>query len=434
MKKFLIAAIAMTSLAGVAHADVNIVGDGSTNVILYGVLDLGLAQMTNAGNFGPNITGTVPIGSNVKIGTVRGMMNGGESQTRWGIKGSEDLGEGNKILFQLESAFSLGSGYLSTSGLAGGGAATNRNMVSDTSINGQLFNRMAFIGISNTDLGALAFGRQNSLELDIITNVGGGYDPVNAQIFSPINFSGTYGGGGSTNNARVDNAIKYAQKLGNFNVNALYGMGGVANAPSARSNAQLNVGYEADTFGIQMAIMQANDTTAIAANAAPNTVNVTFENVSSYMLAGRYQVIEPLTLKAGYEREQILAPSNAGADAAMSTIYSYNIGTNSAFGANPRSIDVYWLGANYQVSPAVKASVGIYDAITGAGTGSISGGIQTLGYSDKYYSAMVEYNLSKLTNLYAAMMLDRKSGAAISATGAGISTFNTYGAGVRVKF
>lgn len=260
-KKMIALAVAAALTApALAFADT-----GASSVSVYGVLDVGVAQLTNAGNFGSTfVTGAVPIGAQpaaAKVGTVRGMMNGGESQSRWGIKGTEDLGDGNSAFFQLESAFSLGSGALATSGLAGGGGATNRNMIADTALNGQLFNRMAFVGLANQDLGAVTFGRQYSLQLDIIGSVGGGYDPVNAQMFSPINFSGAYGGGGATDNSRVDNAIKYSKKFGNFNVNAMYGMGGVAGSASARSNAQANVGYEAETFGVQAAVQYANDTT-----------------------------------------------------------------------------------------------------------------------------------------------------------------------------
>jgi predicted porin len=441
-KVFTLALVAgLGALAGTAQAEVGLVNTPQTDLSLYGILDVGVAQMTNAGNFSNFVTGAVPTGNGnaARVGTVRGMMNGGESQSRWGIKGSEDMGNGNKAFFQLESAFSLGNGAIATSGLAGGNGATNRNMIADTALNGQLFNRMAFIGIANNDLGALTFGRQYSLQLDIIGSVGGGYDPVNAQMFSPINFSGAYGGGGATDNSRVDNAIKYAKKFGNFNVNALYGMGGVATATSARSNAQVNVGYEADTFGVQAAMQQANDTTSLSAGPV-GTVGATFENLKSYMLVGRYQVLDALSLKAGFEREQINAPHNYGTDSLLTTIYSYNIGTNSAYASGQKNINVFWLGANYQISPAVKASVGFYQAKTDAvspAPGVIATGAND-GATDKYYSAMVEYNLSKKTNLYAAMMLDKKSGGIVwTATGGGpgaITSFNTYGVGVRVKF
>ncbi|MHB1238271.1 MAG: porin [Gallionella sp.] len=419
MKKSLLVALSLGAVSGVAHADVS----------LYGVLDVGVAQLTNAGDFSPTfVTGAVPIGAQpAKIGTARGMMNGGESQSRWGIKGSEDLGNGNKAFFQLESAFSVANGTLATSGLAGG--AGSPSMIADTSLNGQLFNRMAFIGLSSNDLGAVTFGRQYSLQLDMIGSVGGGYDPVNAQMFSPINFSGSYGGGGATDNSRVDQAIKYSKKFGNFNVNAMYGFGGMAGNNSARSNAQLNAGYEADRFGVQAAVQNAKDTTLIAANTAPNTVNATFVNLTSYMLTGRYQVTDPLTLKAGYERMQYSAPGDPTGDAALTQIYQYNLGTRGMF-TGQKNINVVWVGANYQITPAMKASVGYYDVMIPAFTGT---GGTTMDSTDKYTSAMLEYNLSKNTNLYAAFMLDKKNG--LAAIGANLPTnYNTYGAGVRVKF
>ncbi len=415
MKKTLLAALTLGAASGMAHAD--------GEVSVYGILDVGVVGLTHTGNFSPNfVTSAVPIGAQpAKIGTAVGMMTGGQSQTRFGLKGSEDMGNGNKAFFQLESAFNLGSGTLATSGLAG--AFGTAAMVADTSLNGQLFNRMALVGLSNDDLGALTFGRQNSLQLNII---GSGYDPVNAQMFSPINFSGSYGGGGATDNSRVDNAVKYAKKFGNINVNALYGFGGVVSTMAARSNVQLNVGYEADTFGVQGAIQSAHDTTSISANALPNTVNASFENLTSYMLAARYQVIDPLTLKAGYEREQINAPGDPTGDLAMTQIYSYQA-ISSAYTNGQKTINVYWLGGNYQFTPAIKASLGFYDAKTP------SYGIAPVAAADdKYYSAFVEYNFTKSTNVYAGLMMDKKSGSAV-ALGAP-DTFSTYGAGVRHMF
>ena len=451
MNKILLAILAMGTTAGVAQAQVNLVNNDGSELSVYGILDAGLVQMTGAGNISPNfVTGAVPTASaGAHVGTVRGMMNGGESQSRWGIKGSEDLGDGNKAFFQLESAIDVGSGQLATSGLSGSNgvsgvaASPTHNMIADTSLNGQLFNRNAFIGLSNKDMGAVSFGRQNSVQLDVITATAGGYDPVNAQMFSPINFSGVYGGGGTTDNARVDNAIKYANKIGNFNVNAIYAFGGMAGASTARSDAEFNAGYEADTFGVQAAVQQANDTSLLApgtigANAAgPYTINAQFVKLTSYMLTGRVKVTDPLMLKAGFERMEYNAPSDFSADKAMNTIYSYTIATATAFTGAQKNLNVYWLGANYDVSSQTKVSVGYYDVELPSGTGNGAGGTFAASGSDKYFSAMVEYNLSKKTNVYAAFMQDKKSGAMAftgPATAYVPNTFNTYGAGLRVKF
>ncbi|MDE1942549.1 MAG: porin [Betaproteobacteria bacterium] len=408
MKKSLFALAALGAVSGVAHADVN----------LYGVLDVGVATLTNAYSFSPNfVTGAVPTGLKGATQTVTGMMNGGESPTRWGIKGSEDLGNGNSAFFKLESGFNLASGTLATSGLAGG--ANNGQMVADTSLNGQLFGRAAQVGLANKELGSLTFGRMNNLMLDMI----GGYDPVNAQMFSPINFSGFYGGGGETDNARVDNAVKYANKFGNVNLNLLYSFGGIAGNSNARSNIQANLGYEAGPLGIQLAGISAKDTTSISANAAANTVNVLYVDLQSYMLTAKYDVTSAFSLKAGYERDAIKAPSNPVSDATMTQIYSYNIGTKS-YQAAEQDYNVYWVGANYHFTPAVKGSIGYYDAELQSSVLAASG-------SDRYVSGMLEYAISKRTNLYAAAMFDNKGGSKVLS---GVSNFNTYGIGMRHLF
>ncbi len=417
MKKSLLAVLTLSAASGVAYADVNV----------YGILDVGLVGLTHAGNFSPNfVTSAVPNGGQPKkVGTAYGMMTGGESQTRLGLKGSEDLDGGYKAFYQLESAFNIGSGTLGTSGLAG--ALGTSAMVADAALNGQLFNRMALVGLSSDALGAVSLGRQNSLQLNII---GSGYDPVNAQMFSPINFSGAYGGGGATDNSRVDNSVKYSKKFGDINVNALYGFGGVASNMAARSNVQLNVGYEAGAFGIQGALQSAKDTTSLTPNATANTVNASFENLTSYMLAARYQVIDPLTLKAGYEREEINAPGNPTGDVAMTQIYSYQA-VSTAYANGQKTINVYWLGGNYQITPAVKVSLGFYDAKTPAyGTTTA-----VAAADDKYYSAFVEYNFSKNTNGYAGVMMNKKSSDNAATYASPIpDSFSTYGVGVRHMF
>ncbi|MDE1942550.1 MAG: porin [Betaproteobacteria bacterium] len=424
MKKSLLAVAALSAVAGVAQADVS----------LYGILDVGIADLTHAGDFNGNfVTGAVPIGvpTYAKPGNAVGMMNGGESQTFWGIKGSENLGNGNKAFFVLEQAFSLGSGMIASSGLAGlGSNANNAQMAADTTLNGQMFNRKAYVGLSNTDLGAISFGRQYSLQLDIIG--AGDYDAVNAQMFSPINFSGQYGGGGATDNSRVDNAVKYSKHFGNgMNVNALYGVGGMAGSVSARSNAQFNVGYENSVFGIQGAVQNAKDTTNLNPGATAGTVNVQFLDVTSYFVAMKYRPTTNSVVKLGYERMELDAPSDYAADLGLTSIYTYTIGTHSAWGAAQKNINVVWVGGSYNFTPAVKGSIGYYNVDTPAWGTAPDG-------TDQFYSAMLEYNLSKRTNLYAAWMLDHKSGAnaptaAQMAVGAS-DNYNTFGVGVRLKF
>lgn len=434
MKKSLFALAALTAVAGSAQADVT----------LYGILDLGVAELTHAGNFGPSfVTGAVPTGGPyVKTGSALGMMNGGEKQTRWGIKGSEDLGNGNKAFFQMESAFSLGNGMLATSGLAGAGAPGKpTSMVADTSLNGQLFGRNAFVGLSNVDLGAVTFGRQNSLNLDIITATGGGYDPVNAQMFSPINFSGFYGGGGATDSARVDNSVKYSKNWGSFGVNALYGFGGMAGNQTARSTVQGSLGYETARFGMEVSAQSAKDSTNISSDPLANTVGVQFLNLDSYTVALRYQIIDPLTLKTGYQRINWKAPSSPTLDNAMQQIYGYTINPTSSASndfVGTKTYNVFWFGGNYQLTSAAKLSAAFYNVTVPSGsfntqafTGAAVAAKPQMSGSDRYYSLLADYDLSKRTNLYAGLMHDIKSGLF---AGGSIQSYDTYGAGIVHRF
>ncbi len=447
MKKTLVAMAALSTIAGTARADVS----------LYGILDVGVATLSHAGDFSPTfVTGAVPIGvSPQKLGTTTGMMNGGEKQTRWGVKGWEDLGNGNKAFFQLESAFSVGTGALGTSALAGScqpGAkpylcgAGSSNMIADTSLNNQLFGRNAFVGVSNTAYGALTFGRQNSLDLDVITATAGGYDPVNAQMFSPINFSGFYGGGGATDSARVDNAVKYSNKFYGVDLNAMYGFGGMAGNNSERNSGQLGLGLERDRFGVEVVGQYARDTTQIGAAPQANTVNAEFMDLHSFTGALRYSATDALNLKLGVQNIRWSTPTGNGASsplAGMTQLYTYTlnpIGSGSTVLNGVKEYNVYWFGANYQATPKLKFSVAQYDVVVKAGTyaananqstyapgsGNPSGG-------DRYTSFLVDYDLSKRTNLYAGYMHDEKNGAPVVAA-SGPLTFDTVGGGIVHRF
>ena len=164
MKKTLLAAALMAGFAGVAHAE--------TSVTLYGILDAGIGYQKlkvndDAGDF-----------SQKRIG----MINGIQSGNRWGLKGSEDLGDGLRAVFVLESGFDLGTGK------SGQGS--------------RLFGRQATLGLAGDSWGQLDFGRQTNIASKYLSAVadpfGGGFDQANI-------------GGAFTaaNTARYDNMVMY---------------------------------------------------------------------------------------------------------------------------------------------------------------------------------------------------------------------------------
>ena len=256
MKKFNYFALAASFLcaAGVAKAQ--------SSVTVYGLLDVGVMAQTNAGNLNASTWGNSgsPINyPGVKNGNVFGFMTGGESQSRLGFKGSEDLGGGTKTIFLLEQGFSAATGASASNGMAGNGSSTSAAQGGDNALQGLLFGRGAYAGLSNEQYGTLTLGRQQGLMLQNI----GSYNPVNAQMFSPIAFSGTYGGGGYTDNAYVSGAIQYAKKYNGFNLKAMYAPGGVAGNNSAGTTSGFQLGYEEAKWGVQAIATHTTDATKL---------------------------------------------------------------------------------------------------------------------------------------------------------------------------
>jgi len=75
------------------------------------------------------------------------------STSRWGIRGTEDLGGGNKASFVLESEIAAGTGAVGGTVTAGGSTTTTN-----------VFNRAANVTLQNNSLGSITLGRMDRLE------------------------------------------------------------------------------------------------------------------------------------------------------------------------------------------------------------------------------------------------------------------------------
>ena len=449
MKKSLLAIAAMTAFAGAAQAQ--------SSVTVYGIIDVGVMGATNSPNLNATpwgVSGTPYVTSTIKTvntsGQAFGMMTGGESMSRLGFKGSEDLGGGTKAIFTLEQGFSPSTGELGNTGMVGQGAGS-ANISGDTSLQGQLFNRGAFVGLSNDKFGTLTAGRQQNLMLDNIGN----YDPVTAFAVSPLQYAGSYGGAGRTDEARVNGALKYVWKSNGFNANLLYAPGGVAGQASMNTTTGAQVGWENAKYGVQAIASHTTDAMNLANEA--NTATVingylnTVVNTTAYQLTAKWAPVDALWIKGGYERELIGTPSNF-----QNYNYTTTTGgvplTNRA-GITNYGVNVFWLGAQYQVTPAIKVSAGYYYAGTPA-AGSQAGCANPASLSAfssysggctgtaQYEALSVDYSLSKRTNLYALLGNTTLTGGqkysyATVVGGATTSTLSgqqTYGIGVRHSF
>ncbi|MBV6273852.1 porin [Alcaligenaceae bacterium CGII-47] len=197
MKKTLLAAALIVGFAGVAQAE--------TSVTLYGILDTGYGyQHYKYDNNNVNIKAT---SSGLRDGTVNG--------SRWGMRGSEDLGDGLRAIFTLEAGINLGTG---------------------TSASSKMFHRSAFIGLASDSWGTFTMGRQYSPS--VTTNV------ANAGV-NMADMDKAFGGVGYGN--RMDNSFKYTTpNFSGFEAAVAYGS---ANTTVLRGQNDTVSGWKIDSTG-----------------------------------------------------------------------------------------------------------------------------------------------------------------------------------------
>ncbi|HYA77008.1 MAG TPA: porin [Burkholderiaceae bacterium] len=424
------APLLLAGFVGTAFAD-------DSYVTLYGTLDLALTHCDHCLNFDPNHV----VGQNLNVThgyqPATGFINGGMSATKWGLKGQDDLGGGWKAVFLLEQGFNLPSGNISN---AAKGLASNRstgpNMSADSAISGQFFNRGAYTGLSSNTWGTLTFGRQQSFFLDNIAI----FDPIlGSQAFSPMGFSGSFGGGGYTDNSRVDNSLKYRVAVGDFDLGALYKLGGVAGSTAAQSAWELNAVYAAGPFAVQLGVEKFYDAFSVGNSTGDGFVTAKAADTKAYMASAKY-TWDLTTFRIGYEREEYNDPSNPAVDQQTTSIFGFPIAglVNVTSYPNEEALNVYWAGIQQQFTPAFSVLSGAwkvfqnqYNCTTGAQSGC-SGNLN-------YYALVGDYYLSKRTDLYLgiadALVTGGPRNAVLNAAPTPSANTNLqYALGMRIRF
>src|ERR1700754_2102628 len=130
MKKQLISLAFLSTMSGVSHAQ--------SSVTLYGLIDEGFEAASNTA-----IPGSHSGGRLFRLDSTFGL-----NSSRWGLRGTEDLGGGLHATFLLESGFELNNGRLQQ-----GGAE---------------FGRQAYVGLASDRFGAVTLGRQYDSVVDYI--------------------------------------------------------------------------------------------------------------------------------------------------------------------------------------------------------------------------------------------------------------------------
>ncbi len=222
MKKSLLALAVAGAFVGAAQA-----AEEQKSVTLYGVIDAALRYTSNS--YYSAATGK----ASGYQGFSQGLFNG----SRFGLKGSEDLGNGLKAIYTLEAGVILGTG------------------VSDQQ--GQLMGRQSWAGLQDDKLGTLTAGRQYG---NFSGAIGTG------DVFGELHGNMVYRNGTNTNQGdavsengyiygfmgyRWDNSLLYANKIGNVKFSLMHAYEGAAG--TSGTTATMNsvaVGYVSNAFNI----------------------------------------------------------------------------------------------------------------------------------------------------------------------------------------
>jgi predicted porin len=390
-------------------------------ITLYGIVDIGLQYQTH----GVPISDYFPAGSESIIsknsnGSITGLTPSNLSQSRIGLSGLEPLGNDFSFVFRLETFFNPQSGNLSDAlksiTLNNGKSLQNQTTTVDSSVAGQLFAGAAYAGFSHKQFGALTFGRHVTLIADGISK----YDPMGAaQAFSVIGFSGTAGGGGDTEDRRLDDSMKYSAKYGPVHVGLLYQFNGARGQDNNAAQAQLGFemaggsldAYYAKKKGAEAAapLSAAQMTDLILTGySSSNSVAATISDNETFSLMGLYNFGAP-KIFAGYEHihfhnpETPILPGTA-------TIGGYILAyTNNNAYANSKTLEVIWAGAKYAFTESFEVTGAYYgyrqDAFaSGANAGCESTVSSACKGELNAFSLLLDYKFSKRLDTYLGSM------------------------------
>jgi len=408
-----VAVLAGISLAGVgtiaqAADDTSLTWNGIT---LYGTVDVGIAYQNHGAplsqDFYPTLQYMIGSSSNKSISSV---ASNGLSQSKVGVRGLEPLNDEFSFIFNLEMGFNPTSGKLADAPKSlinnNGIALADRKTAGDGSRAGQFFNGSAFGGFSSKDWGTFTFGRQNTLFLDNIVK----YDPMNASYaFSIIGYSGVAGGMGDTEDARLDDSVKYVFKHDIFHFGAMYQFGKSDSSPG--ESWALDAGIDYAGFSVDASWGEKKD--AIAA-ATLSAAQLALPGVPHDSLAATISDNEAWQIGAswtggafkasgGYEHIDYSNPSlPVAAGFAGLGGYWISITNNVAF-PHDKTLEIWWAGLKYNFTKdfdITGAWYGYNQNAFGAVKCSDTRAANCSGNED-VWSLRFDYRMTKRFDLYA---------------------------------
>jgi predicted porin len=326
-----------------------------SSVTLYGVVDNAFAYVSNQRGH-----------SNFY------MSQGNLQASKFGLLGAEDLGAGTKAIFRLESGFNSLTGAQSSSGF--------------------IFNRQAYVGLSNDKYGTVTLGRQYTPYFQMVGALG----PTGVLTGATGAHPGDLDALDTT--LRLNNSVTYlSPNIAGLQVSAQYGLGGVPGSVANGSHFSAAFRYDYQPFSIAAGYVKLKD---IATSQALGSYAVNSPVNSGYATARSAQLF---AAAARYTHEDLMVGVN------YSNV-QYTPGSGSLF-ANEGVFNTYGVISTYRITPAV---------IVGAGY-SYTQASKANGISDpaRYHQISLEqtYSLSTRTTLYALEAYQHARGKTLVAAG-----------------
>ncbi len=366
MKKSLITLAVLGTVASAAQAQ--------SSVTLYGLIDAGVVYVnsTKTGSGGRSLIAE-------QDGATAGL-----SGSRWGLRGTEDLGGGLNAIFVLESGFSYNTGA------SGQGGA--------------LFGRQAYVGLSSKDYGSVTLGREYDTGVDLL---------------QPLAAYGTWGNltahAGDIDNIgnlnRVNNVIKFTTaNYAGFKLTGMYSLGGVAGDTTRNSLYTIGGQYANGPLIVAANYLFTKNPNAGFFGANPNA-STTASNFggshtaySGLSTAGAEQIIAaggnyafgPVTFGLIYSNIQF---SDLGAQA--------NAGTNAFHNGASETFNDVEANVKYNITPSLVGGFS-YNYTKGDSLLTLKG-VDT-GATYNQFNLGLDYLFSKRTDVYVLGVYQHASG------------------------
>lgn len=310
MKKSLVAAAVLATMAAGVQAQ--------SNVTLYGIVDVAV------GSFENGAPGTK---------SVTEMRSGGLSTSRWGIKGSEDLGGGLKAVFKLESAIDVDSGSSRT----------------------PYFGRSAYVGLAG-GFGEVIMGKVWTAMDDVYGAGNSGFDGSRLAISNVVWESANY--------ADIpDNGIKYSSpSFGGFSGAVSYSLDETAGTSENVTSFQVN--YAAGPLAVALAYQE--EGAAVGADRETTMLNGSYDFGVAKLIAayGTTKAAALVNTPAATKANDYHIGVDVPLSSALSLSGGYASSKAKAAGATVEKTSGFGIAAKYTLSKRTTVYAGLRDAET----------------------------------------------------------------------